>query len=184
MMKIAVLCKDGFEELEALGIVDMARRMKVTCDIVGFGSDHVHGGHGIDIKADKDFGEMDDSYDAVVIPGGMPGATNLRDDKNVTDLVKNYYDNGKIVAAICAGPIVLEKAGVLEGQVVTCYPGFEDQLTHGNYKESIVQVDGKVITAKGPAATFAFAFAILEALGLDTKSLQDGVQYTYLKNNI
>ncbi len=183
-MKIAVLCKDGFEELEALGIVDMARRANVQCDIVGFSNRMVKGSHNINIEADLDFGEIKSDYDAIVIPGGMPGARNLQDDDAVVELVKSHYENGKLVAAICAGPIVLAKAGILEGKTVTCYPGFEKELIGANYQESLVMVDGNIITAKGPAATFAFAFAILNKLGVDTAKLEDGTQYTYLKSNI
>lgn len=183
-MKIAVLCKDGFEELEALGIVDMARRVDVECDIVGFSSKTVTGSHGIKIEADCDFSAVGLDYDAIVIPGGMPGARKLKDDENVVGLVKKYYQSKKLVAAICAGPIVLAKAGILAGKTVTCYPGFEKELENANYQESLVIVDGNIITAKGPAATFAFAFAILNKLGVDTSKLEDGVQYTYLKSQI
>ena len=183
-MKIAVLCKDGFEELEALGIVDMARRVNVQCDIVGFGSDVVKGSHNINIEADCDFATLTTDYDAIVIPGGMPGARRLQEDDAVVELVKKFYESGKVVAAICAGPIVLARAGILEGKTVTCYPGFEKELGNANYQESLALVDGNIITAKGPAATFAFAFAILNKLGVDTTKLEDGTQYTYLKANI
>lgn len=183
-MKIAVLCKDGFEELEALGIVDMARRVNVKCDIVGFSDSVVRGSHGINIEADIDFAAVKMDYDAIVIPGGMPGARRLQEDNAVVELVKKYHENKKLVGAICAGPIVLAKAGILAGKTVTCYPGFEKELTGANYQESLVMVDGNIVTAKGPSATFAFAFAMLNKLGIDTGKLEDGVQYTYLKSNI
>ena len=178
-MKIAVIVKDGFEELEMLGIVDMARRMNVECHIVGCDSDSITGSHEVEMKANTTLEQMDSDYDAIVLPGG-PGAVDLRDDQRVVNLVKHYHENDKLVAAICAAPIVLEKAGILKGKTVTAYPTVEDELVSANYIRSLVEVDGKIITANGPAATFAFAFAILEHLGLDTKALREGSQYAFL----
>ena len=178
-MKIAVLVKNGFEELEMLGIVDMARRMDVVCHIIGCDDDFVIGSHQVKIKADLRFEEMDDDYDAIVLPGG-PGASDLRDDDRIIDIVKDYYERNKVVAAICAAPIVLEKAGVLKGKIVTSYPTVSNELKSANYERSLVQTDGNIITGNGPAATFPFAFAVLEALGLDTKKLREGTQYEFL----
>jgi len=178
-MKIALIVKDGFEELEALGIVDMARRLNIQCDIFGFDKEYMTGSNNIQIKTDFDFNQIDESYDALVLPGG-PGAIALRDDDKVIALIRKYNENNKVIAAICAAPIVLEKAGVIKGKIVTCYPGIENELISAIYKEAIVMVDGNIVTGKGPAATFAFAFAVLETLGVDTKDLRESTQYSYL----
>ena len=111
MKKIAVLCKDGFEEIEALTPVDVLRRA----------NDQIK------------------EYDGIVIPGGLPGATNLRDDARVIEIVQQFNQEHKLIAAICAGPIVLAKAGILKDKICTCSPGFETQLTGANYQEAIVQ---------------------------------------------
>ncbi len=183
MKKIAVLFKEGYEEVEALTPVDILRRANVQVDMIGMDSDMVTSSHQITIKMDKVFDESIDEYDGIVLPGGLPGSTNLRDDERVTDLIKNFFDNGKLVAAICAGPIALAKAGVLKDKVCTCAPGFEDQLTGANYQEAIVQIDGNVITGKGPAAALEFGYSILEYLGYDASALRQGMQYNYLMNH-
>ena len=122
-MKTAVICMNGFEEVEGLTVVDMLRRLEIECDIVGKGAE-VTGSHGIVIKADRLLDEIkSEDYSAIILPGGLPGATNLRDDSKVISLVKEMNKTGKIVAAICAAPIVLERAGVLEGREFTAYPG-------------------------------------------------------------
>ncbi|MCI7031388.1 DJ-1 family glyoxalase III, partial [Clostridium sp.] len=120
--------------------------------------------HHITLKADKVFNEEIKEYDMVVLPGGMPGSVNLRDDERVINLLKEFNSNNKKIAAICAGPISLGKAGLSEGKNVTCYPGFEDQLGNCNYQEELVVVDGNIITGRGPAAAIPFAFEILKQI--------------------
>ncbi len=97
----------------------------------------------------------------------MPGSVNLRDDENVNEIVKKFYDEDKIVAAICAGPITFGKLGIVNGKNATCYPGFDDQLVGCNYKEELVVVDGNIITGRGPAAAIQFAFEILNQAAPD-----------------
>ena len=161
---------NGFEEVEGLTVVDMLRRLGIECDIVGK-SDDITGSHGIVIKADKLLEEITvKDYDAVVLPGGLPGATNLRDDEKVISLVKEMNKAGKIVAAICAAPIVLERAGVLEGRGFTAYPGVGEKIEGGNFKEELVVMDGNIITSRGPATSMEFAFSIAEALGVNADS--------------
>ncbi len=184
MKKVAVLFHDGFEELEALSTVDVMRRANVECTMVGMAKDVVTSAHQIKITMDQVYDHDLDDYDMIVIPGGLPGATNLRDDPNVIELVKKFNQENKIIGAICAGPIVLEKAGVITGKTVTCYPGFEQQLTSANYQEALVQVDGNIVTGKGPAAALAFAYTLLQELGYDNSEIRDGMQYSYLEKNI
>ena len=164
MKKVAVLLAEGFETIEALTTVDILRRAGVTCNTIGVKSLEVTTSHDITIKADKLLNEEIYDYDVVVLPGGMPGAVNLRDDKKVNEVVKQFYDEGKIVAAICAGPITFGKLGIVNNKNVTCYPGFEDDLKECNYKEELVVTDENIITGRGPAAAVPFAFEILKHL--------------------
>ena len=166
-MKVAVLLAEGFETIEALTTVDILRRAGVECHTFATKNQEVTTSHHITLKADKVFNEEIKEYDMVVLPGGMPGAVNLRDDEKVNELVKKFYDEGKIVAAICAGPITFGKIGIVNGKNATCYPGFEDQLVGCNYKEDLVVVDGNIITGRGPAAAIPFAFEILKHISPD-----------------
>lgn len=178
MKKVCVLLADGFEEIEALTVVDVMRRADVACDLVSIAEKEVKSSHGIVVKADKLFDENMD-YDLVVIPGGMPGSTNLRDDERVIQLVKKQNKEGKLIGAICAGPIVLGRAGLTEGRNITSYPGFEDELPNCNYFEEAVVVDKKIITSRGPATAMTFAYKLLEALGAGDKveGLSSGMLY-------
>ena len=112
-MRAIVLFKEGYEEVEALGTVDILRRAKIQCDMVGMDDIEVKSSHDITIKMDKIFDESDNQADVVVLPGGIPGAASLRDDQRVVDLVSDFYHSHKVVAAICAAPIVLQRAGIL-----------------------------------------------------------------------
>ncbi|MEN8078001.1 DJ-1 family glyoxalase III [Clostridioides difficile] len=166
-MKVAVLLAEGFETIEALTTVDILRRAGVTCNTFATKNLEVTTSHSVTIKADKVLNDEVYDYDVVVLPGGMPGSVNLRDDDKVNELVKKFYDEGKIVAAICAGPITLGKLGIVNGKNATCYPGFDDQLVGCNYKEDLVVVDGNIITGRGPAAAIPFAFEILKHVAPD-----------------
>ena len=118
MKKIAVLCKDGFEEIEALTPVDVLRRANVHVDLVGMDDLKVTSSHQITIQMDCVFNDQIKEYDGIVIPGGLPGATNLRDDARVIEIVQQFNQEHKLIAAICAGPIVLAKAGILKSVLV------------------------------------------------------------------
>ena len=166
-MKIIVFLADGFEEIEALTVVDYLRRMDIEVETISIKDDYnVKGAHQIQVLADGGINNIKnlEDYAGLVIPGGMPGASNLRDDKRVIDIVKKMYKEEKLVAAICAGPIVLEKAGIIKGKKVTSYPGFEEQLKDGNYTEDIVAIDGNIITARGPYLATDFAIEIISYL--------------------
>lgn len=135
-MKIIVFLAEGFEEVEALTVVDYLRRKDIQVDTISITEEkEVIGAHNIRVIADKTIEEIEDInlYKGAIIPGGMPGATNLRDDKRVIDIIKSLYEEDKLTAAICAGPIVLEKAGIIKGKNITSYPGFEGELKDGIY---------------------------------------------------
>lgn len=188
MKKVLLLLAEGFEEVEALTIVDYLRRMDIVVDTVSIGGKNVQGAHGINIEADKKIEAIDDikNYDGLVIPGGIPGATNLRDDDRVIKLVKEFNQEQKIIAAICAGPIVLERAGILKGKKVTSYPGFEDELKESVYKEKLVVQDGNIITARGPAVAIYFAIKLVENLVGEEKAseLRRDILLNMVEDNI
>ncbi|OSB16927.1 DJ-1 family protein [Clostridium sporogenes] len=170
MTKILVFIAEGFEEIEALTVVDVLRRANIQCDMCSITSNKkIKGAHNILVNVDKTLEEIkNDEYNALVIPGGMPGATNLRDNNKLIDLVKEFNKDKKLIAAICAGPIVLSKANIIKGKEVTSYPGFEEDLKEGLYKEDLVVQDGNIITSRGPSAAMYFAFRILENLKKDS----------------
>lgn len=178
MKNVAVLLADGFEEVEALTVVDIMRRANINCDMVSIKDIKVTGAHNIPVEADKVLGEDIKNYDLIVLPGGMPGATNLRDDKKVIEAVRYFNENNKYIAAICAAPIVLAKAGVINNKNITSYPGYEEELKGCNYKEDRVVVDGNMITSRGPATAMEFAYKLLEVLNVEVyKEIRNGMLY-------
>ncbi|MBE6086921.1 DJ-1 family glyoxalase III [Clostridium beijerinckii] len=178
MKKVCVLLAEGFEEIEALTVSDIIRRADVTCDLVSIAEKQVKSSHGVVVQADKLFDENME-YDLVVIPGGIPGATNLRDDERVIKFVKKQNKDGKLIGAICAGPIVLGRAGITEGRNITSYPGYEDELPNCEYLEDAVVVDKNIVTSRGPATAMAFAYKLLDILGYENKveSISSGMLY-------
>lgn len=167
MSRVIVLLAEGFEEIEALTPVDYLRRTGVEVDMVALTEDLiVEGAHGIKVVANKQINEVldYDNYNGVIIPGGLPGATNLRDDNRVIKLVEKFNEKKRLVAAICAGPIVLARAGIIKERCVTSYPGFQKDLADGKYKQDIIVQDGNIITARGPAIAVYFAIRISEYL--------------------
>lgn len=171
-MKIMVFLADGFEEVEALTVVDYLRRVDIEVDMVSINKGkNVKGAHGIEVLADKVVEGLDmEDYKGAVIPGGLPGATNLQKNSHVINIVKKLHDKGKLLAAICAGPIVLAEAGVIEDKNFTCYPGFHKEIGVGHYVDENTVRDKNVITGKGPAFAVDFALEIVDyLLGKDKK---------------
>lgn len=173
MKKVLIPLADGFEEIEAVTNIDILRRAGLDVTIVSLGKFEVHGDHDIDVRADKVIDEVNpEQFAAVVLPGGMPGADNLRRDSRVVDAIRTIYANGGLAAAICAAPIVLEEAGILEGKKATSYPGFGEQMPSCDYQEEDVVVDGRVITGRGPGVAYAFAYTVAAHL-LDEAKIED-----------
>lgn len=166
MAKAMLLLGDGYEEVEALTVVDYLRRADIPVDMVSItGSLETVGDHQIRVKADRLLEEVEPAeYDAVITPGGMPGTRMLAGDERVLQLVRDFYGQGKWVASICASPMVLEAAGVANKVKGTCYPGIERHVTFKSHSEELVVRDGNVITSRGPATAMYFAFALIEAL--------------------
>ena len=176
MAKVAVILANGFEEIEALTVVDVLRRANISCDMVGF-EEQVTGSHDIQVKADRVFdGDLSD-YDLLVLPGGMPGSANLRDNQALISEIQAFNQEGKKISAICAAPIALEQAGVLKDKHFTCYDGVQEQITDGIYQKETVVVDGNLTTSRGPSTALAFAYELVAQLGGDAESLRVGMLY-------
>ena len=176
MAKVAVILADGFEEIEALTVVDVLRRANITCHMVGFEA-QVTGSHAIQVQADRVFDADLSDYDLIVLPGGMPGSAHLRDNEQLIVELQKFEQVGKKIAAICAAPIVLNRAGLLKDKEFTCYDGVQEQISAGHYRKETVVVDGQLTTSRGPATALAFAYNLVEQLGGDADALREAMLY-------
>lgn len=166
MKTVAVLYAEGFEDIEGIAITDVLRRAEFDVTTVGVTGDTITSAHGVTITPDTTLDQIAaESLGALILPGGQPGADNLRDNEQVIELVKAVAAAGKPVGAICAAPIILEKAGLLAGKQFTCYPGYEEQCASGTHTGSRTQVDGDIITGKGPGAAIEFALELVAHFG-------------------
>lgn len=178
MNPIAVLFAPGFEEAEALTIVDILRRANLPAETVGVTGPEVTGGHGITLKTDKTLEETSaDSLEMAVIPGGYPGVDHLLESSETIALLREMNAKGKWLATICAGPRALDKANALENRRYTAYPGQETKISAGACCEDIVVKDGNIITSRGPATVYAFAYALVDALGGDSLAVKNRMVY-------
>lgn len=166
MANAMIFLAPGYEEVEMLTVVDMLRRAEIETDMVSItDSLSVTGSHNITIQADVLFEEADfDSAQILILPGGMPGTTNLRAYEPLCAKLREFHRLGKKLAAVCAAPTVLASLGILEGKKATCYPTFEDKLESGEYVKKPVVTDGNIITSRGMGTCIDFAGAIIEAL--------------------
>lgn len=165
-MKVFVFLAEGFEEIEAVGTIDILRRGELDVTTVSItGKNAVTGAHHIPVTADKLFAEVDFSNGAMlVLPGGMPGASHLNSHTGLKELLKQYVAEGKKIAAICAAPLVLGGLGLLQNKKATAYPGFEDTLQGATVVKHPVVKDGNIITGQGPGFALNFGLAIVEEL--------------------
>ena len=156
MARALVILAEGFEEIEAVTIIDVLRRADVEVVGASLGDTRVRGAHALTMEADCRLDAvLGESFDAVILPGGMPGSKNLRDDPRVLDCVRRQQQSGHYFGAICAAPIVLEAAGVLKGKQATCYPGYE--LPSARFSKERVVRDDKLVTSRGPGTAIEFA---------------------------
>lgn len=159
-----IFLADGFEEIEALSTVDVLRRAAMNVVTVSVHDDTlVTGAHNVPVEADALFDEVDfEDAQWLILPGGMPGAANLRNCEPLCQLLKSHYDKGGNVAAICASPsIVLGPLGLLQKHAAVCYPGMDATLNCASPREDMVVTSGNVVTGKGPAAAWEFALTIV-----------------------
>ena len=160
-MRLMVVLANGFEEIEAIASIDILRRAEVDVEIVGLTSKTVKGKNNVKIIADKKLGEIKnfDKYQGIILPGGFPGYKHLLKSRKLIEIVRRFFVQGKLIAAICAAPLVLKKAGILEDVKVTAYPTLEKEFK--NYVPSKVLRDRNVITARGPGAAIDFGLEIV-----------------------
>lgn len=165
MPKVAVLFADGFEEVEAMAIVDVLRRAEVETVMTGLHAGPVTSARKVNVLVDAVIDSVNpDDFDMIILPGGQPGSDNLNKDGRVRDLIRKFVQKGKLTGAICAAPIVLAGAGVLDGRHATSYPVYRDKLGRALYQEDAVVIDGNIMTSRGPGTALGFALAVAERL--------------------
>ena len=166
MKKVSVLLADGFEEVEALTAVDLLRRAKMYVDTVSSTDEYkVCGAHGINVQTEDMFDEVNFvEFDMIVLPGGMPGTTNLKEHEGVRRVVKDFVEEGKPVGAICAAPTILADLDLLKGKRVTSYQYCEADIQGAVLTHAPVAVDGNIITGQGVGSAIDFALKLVEKL--------------------
>ena len=165
--RVAVFLAEGMEEIEALTVVDLLYRAGIPCETVSITNSNVAtSSHDVSIVCDREIGDTRfdfDDYDMIVLPGGMPGTTNLGECEDLTDQVRRFAADGRQVAAICAAPTFLAKLGLLEGRRATCFPNLQDVLVENGATlvQDEVVVDGNITTSKGMGTAIPFGLAIV-----------------------
>lgn len=182
MKNVYVFLATGFEEIEALTPVDILRRAGMDVRLVSVsGSETVKGARNIEVKSDLLFDDIDKDFaDILVLPGGMPGTTNLMNCKPLTDLFIEYFNKGKHIAAICAAPTIFGKLNLLKGKNATCYPGMEDELIGANVRYESVVTDSNVTTSRGMGTAIDFSLELLKLMSEDknaANNMADKVVY-------
>ena len=165
MKRVLVPLAEGFEELEAVTIIDVLRRAGIDVVVASLASSPVTGAHGIRLSADTPLGALaEQEFDMIALPGGMPGAEHLKKDGRIAEIIRHLHEKGRPVAAICAAPMVLAAAGVLEGRRATSYPGFLKDAQGTTVLGDAVVVDRGVITSRGPGTALDFALTLVAEL--------------------
>ncbi len=164
-MKAACFLAEGFEETEAVTVVDLLRRTGCTVSTIGMTKKYVTSTRGITITADTLLSDWHEHVDCIILPGGMPGATHLAQSTVLQHIVTRHFEEGKLLAAICAAPaITLSPWGLLNGRIATCYPTLNKHLVNATYCNEDVCVDDNLITSKGVGTLLPFCFAIIHTL--------------------
>lgn len=174
--KVGIFLADGFEEIEGLTVVDILRRAQISISMISInGKKNVEGAHGIAVAADQLIEECDlDKLDMLVLPGGMPGTTNLAACGQLTEALKKADQEKRGIAAICAAPSVLGDLGLLKGKKAVCYPGFEARLNGAEVLQIPVVTDGHITTSRGMGTAIAFALELVNRLGSAEQAQQIG----------
>ena len=177
MKKVLIPLAQGFEELEAITVIDLLRRAKIEVISASLDGELVKASRGTVVQADTDLDNaLKSDYDMIVLPGGLPGADHLRDDERIIKALRQQNQNGKAIAAICAAPKVLAHADLIEGRNITSFPGAmsSTDLKEAIYQEQAVVVDGNLITSRGPGTAMDFALTLIEYL--EGKTCRDSVE--------
>jgi 4-methyl-5(b-hydroxyethyl)-thiazole monophosphate biosynthesis len=174
--KALVPIANGTEEIEAVCIIDVLRRAGVSVTVASVEELQVTASRGVKLVADQLIGDcVDETYDLIALPGGMPGAEHLRDAEDLAEMLKRQRREGRLYAAICASPVVvLQHHGLLKGYRATCHPDFVDQLENADAAETRVVVDGPCITSRGPGTAIEFALKLVEELYGERKAEEVG----------
>jgi len=169
--QVLVPLLDGFEEIEAVTIIDVLRRAEIGVTIAGEAPGPVRGAHEIYVTAEAALADLEaDQFKMVVLPGGMPGSANLAAHPKVQSLIKEIAAAGNYACAICAAPIALAAAGLHHGKRYTCYPTFDQRIEGGTFVEDRVSIDGNLVTSRGPGTALDFAYALVKLLRDDDMS--------------
>ncbi len=179
--KAAVFLAEGFEEIEALTVVDICRRCGADIDMVAIGEEtRVKGSHGITVEADKPYSQADfDEYEMLILPGGMPGTKNLEAHGPLMARIDQFYESGKYIAAICAAPSIFGHKGILKGRRACSYPSFESHLEGADVTQGPVEISDHVITSRGMGTAIDFGLAIAGILAGKEKADQTAEAIVY-----
>lgn len=183
MRKVAVLLADGFEEIEALTVVDLLRRSMVYVDTISITDEYmVYGAHGIGVQTEDTFDEVNFAeFEMLILPGGQPGTSNLAEHSGVRRVIQQFYEDGKYIGAICAAPSILGGMDLLKGRRAACYPTVEDQLSGAVIMKAPVVQDGKIITSRGMGTAIEFGLKLVEVLFDKSKANDLAESIIYLK---
>jgi len=182
-MKVLVPLVDGFEEIEAMTVVDVLRRAGLEVVTTGLVSTVVEGAHNIKVIADKRFTEINpNTFDVLILPGGNPGYINLANSNKIMNLIKEFGEKKKLICAICGAPFVLVKAGILDDKIATIYPGMENKLPKPRVGR--VVIDKNIITSQGPGTAMLFALKIVERLVGKSKLLELKDELVFKENTL
>lgn len=164
-MKALILLAPGFEELEAVTIIDLLRRANIEVVLASTADLWVESTRQVAIKADISINQVNSlEFNLVALPGGLPGTTHLKENPKVLQILKEFHAHKKWIAAICAAPLVLNAAELLKDKNFTCYPGCQEEIKAGNYENQTVVKHDNIITSQGPATAISFTLAIIETL--------------------
>ncbi len=180
MKSALIILADGFEEIEAVTVIDLLRRADIDVNVAGLTGKYVTGAHKIAVMADAELRPaMTREYDMLILPGGGPGTAALAASHEVLELVRRYDGKKAYIAAICAAPTVLAKAGIMDGHTVTSYPGTENAFDGEFYKTEPVVVSGHIITSRGPGTAADFSLELVKILAGEERaaSLKEEIVY-------
>lgn len=183
MKTVFVFLAEGFEEIEAITTIDLLRRAGLAVQTIAVGKSlEVAGAHHIPVIADKHISNCSlEEADALVLPGGLPGVTNLGESKELIEMIQGAYKTEKLLAAICAAPSIFGSLGILDGVPATCYPSFEPQLGKYEPTTEAVVVSERIITARSAGVTIPFALAIITKLlgNEEAEAVRKAIIYPY-----
>lgn len=182
MKRVAIMIGNGFEDIEMVSVYDILKRAGVSAELISVNDETVTSAHGLRVTSDRNIKDTElKDYDMIFIPGGK--IDNLLKSEELKKELKAFDEKGKMISAICAGPLVLENANILNGRSVTSYPGLGDRFTNVNYiGDAITVTDENILTSRGPATAPYFAFEILDNLGLqkEAEEIFKGMQFEFL----